>query len=95
VHSADALDADDRNKSEGISVTAIPRTLLDFAAMDPTYVGQAISNARRLGLLDLIAVDDLIERSKGFRGVGRLREALLVHRPRAFTRRTSSARSFS
>jgi very-short-patch-repair endonuclease len=86
VHSAEALASDDTSASEGIPVTAIPRTLLDFAATDPSYLGQAVNNARRLGLLDLIAIDALIERSKGFRGVARLREALLPHRPRAFTR---------
>jgi hypothetical protein len=86
VHSAEALTADDAAVSEEISVTAIPRSLLDFAAVDPSYLGQALDNARRLGLLDLAAVDALIKRSKGFRGVARLREALLPHRPRAFTR---------
>jgi hypothetical protein len=86
LHSAEALTASDATSSAGIPVTATPRTLLDFAATDPSYLVQALNNARRLGLLDLIAIDELIERSKGFRGVGRLREALLVHRPRAFTR---------
>jgi len=86
LHSAEALRAGDATTSVGIPVTAIPRTLLDFAATDPSYLVQALNNARRLGLLDFIAIDELIERSKGFRGVARLREALLVHRPREFTR---------
>jgi hypothetical protein len=86
VHSAAALTAEDRTAYEGIPVTAIPRTLLDFAAIDPYYLGQALDNARRLGLLDLIAIDELISRSKGFRGVARLRTALELHRPSAFTR---------
>jgi len=60
--------------------------LLDFAATDPSYLAQALDNARRLGLLDFIAIDELIERSRGFRGVARLRNAMLAHRPRAFTR---------
>lgn len=59
---------------------------MDFAAVDPHYLGQALDNARRLGLLDLIAVDELIARSKGFRGVARLRTAIEIHRPAAFTR---------
>jgi very-short-patch-repair endonuclease len=37
-------------------------------------------------VLDLIAMDELISRSKGFRGVARLRTALELHRPAAFTR---------
>lgn len=86
VHSAEALTDADHAWSEGIPVTAIPRTLLDFAAADPHYLGQALDNARRLGLLDLIAIDELISRSSGFRGVARLRTALEIHRPTAFTR---------
>jgi len=86
VHSAAALTAPDRASHEGIPVTEVPRTLLDFAAVDPHYLGQALDNARRLGVLDLIAVDELLARSKGFRGVARLRTALEIHRPGAFTR---------
>jgi hypothetical protein len=37
-------------------------------------------------LLDLIAIDELISRSRGFRGVARLRTALEIHRIAAFTR---------
>lgn len=86
VHSAEALTLDDRVSSEGIPVTAVPRTLLDFAAVDPWYLRQALDNARRQGLLDLIAIDALLTRSRGFRGVARLREALTLHRSAAFTR---------
>jgi hypothetical protein len=86
VHSAEALTVDDRDSVEGIPVTALPRTLLDFAAVDPYYLGTALDNAHRLGLVDLIAIDELIKRSRGFRGVARLREALEIHRPTAFTR---------
>jgi very-short-patch-repair endonuclease len=86
VHSAAALSPQDRTAHEGIPVTAVPRTFLDFAAVDPHFLGQALDNARRLGLLDMIAMDELIVRSKGIRGVARLRTALEVHRPAAFTR---------
>ncbi len=51
-----------------------------------SILGQALDNAHRLGLLDLIDMDELISRSKGFRGVARLRTALEIHRPGAFTR---------
>lgn len=86
IHSAAALTRLDRASHEGIPVTAVPRTLLDFAAFDPGYLGQALDNARQLGLLDLIAIDEMIRRSKGFRGVSRLRTALEIHRPTSFTR---------
>lgn len=86
MHSAEALVPEDHVSVEGIPATAVPRTLLDFAAVDPHFLGRALDNAQRLGLLDLIAIDALIARSRGFRGVARLRDALDIHRPAAFTR---------
>src|SRR6478609_1717879 len=86
VHSAEAITAEDRDSVEGIAVTAVPRTLLDFAAVDPYFLKVALDRCETRGLLDLMAVDALIARSRGFRGVARLREALLVHRTPAFTR---------
>jgi very-short-patch-repair endonuclease len=59
---------------------------LDFAAVDPFFLKVALDRCESRGLLDLIAIDALIARSRGFRGVARLREALLVHRTPAFTR---------
>jgi len=59
---------------------------LDFAAVDPRFIGRVLERAERLGLLDLAAVETLIERSSGFRGVARLREALDIYRIPAFTR---------
>ncbi len=86
LHSSKALEAEDRASSEGVPVTAVPRTLLDFAAVDPFYLPQALNRAERLGLLDLAAVGALISRSAGFRGVARLRVALEPFRPGVFTR---------
>ena len=86
VHSAAALAAQDQALHQDIPATAVPRTLLDFAAVDHYYLDQALDNAHRLGLLDLIEIDELVSRSKGFRGVARLRTALAIHRPTAFTR---------
>lgn len=86
VHSAEALVPEDRAELEGIPMTAIPRTLLDFAAVDPYYLGFALDNGHRLGLIDLPAIDALIARSAGFRGVARLRTAMEIHRDPAFTR---------
>lgn len=86
VHSAQALTADDRHAFEGIPVTAIPRTLLDFAAVNPSFLGSALDRAQRRDLLDFIAIDRLLARSRGFRGVARLRSALEIYRVPAFTR---------
>lgn len=86
VHSAKTLHEEDREASGGVPVTAVPRTLLDFAAVDPFFLSRALDRAQRLGLLDLIEIDALIARSRGFRGVARLREALSIYRPGGFTR---------
>jgi very-short-patch-repair endonuclease len=59
---------------------------MDFAAVDPGYLAQALDNASRNGLLDLPAIDELISRSARQRGVARLRAAMDLHRDPAFTR---------
>jgi hypothetical protein len=86
VHSAEVLIDSDHASFEGIPVTAVPRTLLDFASVDPFFLDHALERAYRLGLLDLIAIDTLISRSRGFRGVARLRTALEAYRAPAFLR---------
>lgn len=86
LHNAKALQDEDRSTYERVPVTAIPRTLLDFAAVDPTFLEAAIERAYRRGLLDLNAIDRLLVRSQGFRGVARLREAVEIYRVKAFTR---------
>ncbi len=86
MHSAAALVREDRSASEGIPATGVPRTLLDFAAVEPHFLGGTLERAERLGLLDLIAIDGLLERSRGFRGVARLRDALEIYRDPALTR---------
>lgn len=86
VHSAGALTGEDKDSLEGIPITAVPRTLLDFAAIEPRYLAWVLDRAESRGLLDFIAIDSLLSRSVGFRGVGRLREGLRAHRTLAFTR---------
>jgi very-short-patch-repair endonuclease len=86
IHSAAAIAPEDRSTHEDIPVTAVPRTLLDHATLAPRFLGGAVERAERLGLLDLIALDAFLERSRGFRGVGRLRAALEIYRDPAFTR---------
>jgi hypothetical protein len=86
VHNAKGLAPEDQQSTEGIPVTSVARTLLDFAATDPTYLGTALDRCERRGILDLIEIDSLTARSGGFRGVARLREALEIHRTPAFTR---------
>jgi very-short-patch-repair endonuclease len=86
IHSAEAFAKEDRDLVDGIPTTAVSRTLLDFAAVDPSYLKIALDRCARHDLLNLVDLDVLIGRSRGFRGVARLRDALDVHRTPAFTR---------
>jgi hypothetical protein len=86
VHSAKALTREDRVSVGAIPTTSVARTLLDFAAVDPRYLRTALDRCERRGILDLIAIDTLIARSRGFRGVAQLRQALEIYRTPAFTR---------
>ncbi|HEX7058764.1 MAG TPA: hypothetical protein VF176_02835 [Solirubrobacterales bacterium] len=86
MHSAQALSIEDRDSSEDIPVTAVPRTLLDFAAVNPRFLGWTLDRTELLGLLDLTAIEAMLSRSRGFRGVARLRTALDIYRMPGFTR---------
>jgi hypothetical protein len=86
VHSAETLIEADHASFEGIPVTVVPRTLLDFASVDPFFLDHALEGAYRLELLDLVAIDALIARSRGLRGVARLRTSLEAYRTPAFLR---------
>lgn len=88
VHSAATLSTEDRASEDRIPTTGLPRTMLDlFAASrsgrSPTWV---LSQAERIGQLDLIAIDSMLERSAGQRGVQKMREALLDFRAPVFSR---------
>jgi very-short-patch-repair endonuclease len=86
VHSAAFLAKVDRAEVDRLPVTSVARTLLDLAATSRRQPGPALARANRLGLLDLIALDELLARSAGCRGVHRLRTALDDFRDPAFTR---------
>lgn len=86
VHSAPALIPADRSLCQDVPVTAVARTLLDVAAVEPRTLRWALDRAERQGQLDLIELDALIARSRGFRGVARLRDTLEGYRIPAFTR---------
>jgi very-short-patch-repair endonuclease len=86
VHSAAALNEADKTVAERLPVTSVPRTLLDLAATSPRQPGPALARAKRYGLLDLIALDELLGRSAGHRGICRLRDAAEDFRDPAFTR---------
>jgi predicted transcriptional regulator of viral defense system len=86
VHSSARLGEEDRTVVESVPTTSIPRTLLDSAAIQPRSLPRILQRAERLGLMDLIAIDDLLRHSRGARGAARLRASLVDHRDPAFTR---------
>lgn len=82
VHFSSILAADDRGECEGIPVTSVPRTLLDLAILaQPRQLDRLLERAEELDLLDVVAVEALLDRAGGHRGRGRLRRALALYRP--------------
>ncbi len=68
----------------GIPCTTVARTLLDLAAVARVRELQnSITQAEIHRVFDLNAVSEVIERSRGRRGVGRLRLAIDEHDPRS------------
>jgi very-short-patch-repair endonuclease/predicted transcriptional regulator of viral defense system len=81
-----SLTAADRTIHDGIPVTSVARTLLDLAAVAPGRLDRALEESERLELFDLREVEELLARSRGRRGVARLRIALAVYREPVFSR---------
>lgn len=77
AHRDGSLTLEDRTEVHGIPCTTVARTLLDLAAVLPVWeLKKAISEAEVLRLLDHAALRRLIKRSRGRRGVARLRMLL-------------------
>jgi hypothetical protein len=77
LHRPRRLVAEDCAVEDGIAVTSLPRTLLDLAeGAQQRHLRRALDESERLGLFDLRAVERLIGRSRGHRGVRRLTQAL-------------------
>jgi hypothetical protein len=87
IHRARRLEDADRTAVEGIPVTAVPRLLLDLAAcLRPASLDRLIERSEERELFDLTAVEDLLRRTVGHHGHGRLRKAIALYRPSSFTR---------
>jgi hypothetical protein len=68
-------------------VTALPRTLLDLAAtVRFDWLERMVERSEELELFDLGAMEDLLMRTVGHPGHGRLRKAIALYRPTSFTR---------
>jgi very-short-patch-repair endonuclease len=89
LHEARSLAAEDRALRDGIPVTAWPRTLLDLAAtIRFEWLEKMVERSEDLELFDLRPVEDLLERTLGHPGHGRLRKAIALYKPSSFTRST-------
>ncbi|MDX6635011.1 MAG: hypothetical protein QOF06_1214 [Solirubrobacterales bacterium] len=82
AHRAGTLGSQDRTEVDGIPCTSFARTLLDLAAANDRGLRHAIGQAEVERKFDLGAVDELLARSRGRRGVRRLRRAISLHDPR-------------
>lgn len=72
---------------EGIPVTSLARTLLDLAAaVRFEWLERMVETAEDLELFDLHEVEELLTRTVGHHGQGRLRKAIALYRPTSFTR---------
>lgn len=72
---------------EGVPVSAVPRTLLDLAAaVKFEQMERLVEKAEEQGLFDLRQVEDLLARTVGHHGHGRLRRAIALYSPSSFTR---------
>jgi very-short-patch-repair endonuclease len=89
AHRDGSLAPADRTNLHGIPCTTIARTLLDLAAVVPVWeLRKAVAEAEVLRVLDLASMHELIRRSRGCRGVARLR--LLLEELDPATKRTRS-----
>jgi very-short-patch-repair endonuclease len=95
AHRDGSLTLVDRTSLHGIPCTSLARTLLDFAAVAPVWeLRKAVSEAEVLRLLDHGAVRRLIKRSRGRRGVARLRMLMDDIHPETKRTRSEMERGF-
>lgn len=89
AHRHGSLASADRTTCRGIPCTSVERTLLDLASVLPVWgLRKALAEAEVLRIVDLAALRTLIRRSRGRRGVARLR--LLLDELDPATKRTRS-----
>jgi hypothetical protein len=87
IHRARRLAEVDQEVVEGVPVAAVPRTLLDLAAaVKDEQLERLVERAEDRGSFDLRAVEDLLARTVGHHGHGRLRRAISLYKPSSFTR---------
>jgi len=87
LHHSRILTEADRALEEGIPVTSLPRTLLDCAGESRfSQLQRMLERSEELKQFDLAPVEELLGRSRGHAGWGRLRQAIALYQPVPFTR---------
>lgn len=87
LHHARALTPGDCDEIDRVPVTSVARTALDLAVtLRSNQPMRLLERAEELRLFDLRDFDELLARSYGHPGAGRLRQALDSYRPPPFTR---------
>jgi very-short-patch-repair endonuclease len=82
IHRARRLHPDDVTTVDGIPVTSVARTLLDLAAvLYYDALVRVIEQAERIQVFNLKAIDAVLARAGGHRGVRKLKRALKAYRP--------------
>jgi very-short-patch-repair endonuclease len=95
LHTTRDLPPRDRARIDGIPVTSLARTLVDLAAVvDYQRLGRAFEEAERIERLDTRAVEEVLARSHGRKGMGNVR-ALLAERRVATNTREGIERDFA
>ena len=95
AHRDGMLRPQDRTAVDEIPCTTLARTLLDLAAVvRPDELRKAITQAEVRRVFDLVALQEVIARSRGRRGVARLRTAIVEHDPREERSRGELEREF-
>lgn len=95
LHRSTILTEADRAIEENIPVTALSRTLLDCAGESRfSQLQRMLERSEELQLFDLAPVEELLERSRGHAGWGRLRRAIALYAPVPFTRSGFERRFF-
>jgi hypothetical protein len=91
THHIPSLDAGERALVDGvIPLTSFARTVLDVAGTTTVLKTESIlERAERRDLLDLGAIDAVLDRHRTAPGTGRLHEATMIYRDPAFSRARS------
>jgi hypothetical protein len=95
LHRSKILADADRAIERNIPATAVPRTLLDCATeFRFPQLQRMLERSEELRVFDLGPVEDMLDRSWGHAGWGRLRRAIGLYQPVPFTRSGFETRFF-